>query len=260
VQQNGAGLIKDTLRSSLAVGASRSETIYVNRTSCYLAVRFVADSTGAVAESKETDNSRVAVGLTSPACSTQPRYKVKAVSFHADDESGWDITGSDEPYAIFSGVGLDGTQHTTRSHVFGDIDTGDTGFFTATEGCLYLSCSGGAAPFGMGLSIQLWENDLGEIPQILSETALAFQKTGGLIDEYTAQQWAATAFVKIGDGLNYILGQIWADDLIGSQTYSYSPVYLASRLPTLGGTFNDTRVYSDGDADYTLTVAVTRVG
>jgi hypothetical protein len=37
-------------------------------------------------------------------------------------------------------------------------------------------------------------------------------------------------------------------------------IQLASRLPTVGGTFNDTRVYSDGDADYTLTVAVTRVG
>jgi len=260
VRQDGSTLLKDTYRTSLAAGSSRSEVIYVNRTNCYIAVKFSADSPNLVSESKEYDNDRWAVGLTNASCPTQPRYKVKAVSFHADDESGWDITGSDEPYGVFSGVGPTGTQVTTKSHVFGDIDTGDTGFFGAAEGCLYLSCNGGAAPFGMGFSIQLWEHDLGEIPYILSDTAIAFQKAGGLVDEYTSQTWLAKALNYVGVGLDNILTQIWADDLIGSQTYSYSSTYLASRLPSVGGTFNDTRAYSDGDADYTMTVAVTRVG
>jgi hypothetical protein len=258
VQQNGTTLLKDTLRYSLAAGASRSETIYVNRNDCYIAVRFFADSTGLVSESKETDNQRWVTGLTSPTCPTQPRYKVKAVSFHAVDESGIDWTGSDEPFGVFSGAGPTGQTVTTKSHVFGDIDTGDTGYFGAAEGCMYISCVGGAAPFGMGFSIQLWEHDLGEIPQILTETALAFQKAGGLIDEYTAQTWLAKALTCVGDGLNWVLAQIWADDLIGSNTYTYTPAYLASRLPAAGGSFDDTRYYTDGDAVYTLTVQVTR--
>ena len=258
VQQDGTTLLKDTVRYSLAAGASQSETIYVNRTNCYIAVRFFADSTSLVSESKETDNQRWVTGLTSPACPTQPHYKVKAVSFHAVDESGIDWTGSDEPFGMFSGAGPTGQTVTTKSHVFGDIDTGDTGYFGATEGCMYISCAGGAAPFGMGFSIQLWEHDLGEIPQILTETALAFQKAGGLVDEYTAQTWLAKALTCVGDGINYVLAQIWADDLIGSNTYSYTPAYLASRLPAAGGTFDDTRYYTDGDAVYTMTVAVTR--
>ena len=263
VTNNGGGVIRDAAYGSLAAGASRSDTIHIARAGCYVAVRILADSTGAVAESRETDNQRVAVGLTFPTCPTQPRYKVKAVSFHAVDESGWDWTGSDEIYPVFSAVGPDGSQHTTRSHVFGDIDTGDTGYFNADEGCLYISCSGGAAPYGMGFSIQLRENDLGEIPRILADTAEGFRKIGGLVDEYTAQHWAATAFVDMGNCVGTILNQLWADDLIGSQTYSYSSEYLASKLPAVGGTFTDTRTYSgastSGGAVYTMDVAVTRV-
>jgi hypothetical protein len=34
--------------------------------------------------------------------------QVKAVSFHAVDESGFDLSGSDEPYWIFNSVGIEG--------------------------------------------------------------------------------------------------------------------------------------------------------
>jgi len=40
----------------------------------------------------------------------------------------------------------------------------------------------------------------------------------------------------------------------------FSPAYLASRAPAVGGSFSDTRTYSDGDASYTMTAVVTRVG
>lgn len=41
-----------------------------------------------------------------------------------------------------------------------------------------------------------------------------------------------------------------------------APESLASRLPAIGGSFDETRIYSDGDGDgdYTMTVRVTRVG
>lgn len=108
------------------------------RTSCYIAVRFTADASRVVSETNESDNARLAIDLTSP---TLPRYAVKAVSFHAADETGWDILGSYEPYWIFNGVGMDGTQRSTASHVFDDIDTGDTASFGPTEGCMYISCA-----------------------------------------------------------------------------------------------------------------------
>lgn len=260
VQQNGSLTLKDTTHAALAAGASRSETIRIPRNNaCYVPVRFFADSTSAVAESNEYDNMKWAVGLQSPYCPTQPKYTVKAVSFHANDETGVDWLGSDEPYWIFSSVGMSGTSTTTGSHVFGDIDTGDTASFSDTEGCLYLSCTGGAAPFGMGFSIQLWEEDLGYEPQNLKDTADAFSTLGGIVDQYTSASWASWGFFKVADTLNWIAS--WTgDDLIGSQIYAYDPAYLANRITTVGGSFTDTRTYSGGGGEYTMTVLVTRVG
>src|SRR4051812_9044469 len=67
-----------------------------------------------------------------PATPPQPTYQVKMVSFSADDESGWDWLGSDEPYFIMSSVGRDGTNQTDRTRVFGDVDSGDTRSFGAS--------------------------------------------------------------------------------------------------------------------------------
>jgi len=257
-QQSGSILLKDTLYTSLAAGASRSETIHVPRNNaCYVSVRFSADPTHAVPESNEYDNDRWAVGVLSPTCATQPRYTVKAVSFHAYDETGIDWLGSDEPYWTFNSVGVDGTALSTKSRTFGDVDTGDTVNFGATEGCLYLACSGGPAPTGMGFSIQLWEHDLGSESQTLATIADYFKKAGGIVGDLPVPSWVAKAVTAIGDGLGYIAS--WAaDDLIGSQTYAYDPTYLAQRLPAAGGSFTDTRTYSDGDGNYSMTVLVTR--
>jgi CARDB len=164
VRQNGGTFIKDAYHSSLAPGASRSGTIHISRAGCYIPVRLLVDSTQLVAESNEYDNARWTVGLTSASCPTQPRYRVNAVKFTAVDESGIDWTGSDEPYFKFTSIGADGAQHSRRSRVFGDIDTGDTVRFDGTEGCLYrllVICSGYAAPNGIRFSILALEDDFG---------------------------------------------------------------------------------------------------
>jgi hypothetical protein len=225
VQQNGTSLIKDTAYGPLSPGASRSEEILITRSSCYVPVRFLADPTHVVLEAPRYDNERWAVGLESSTCPTQPKYMIKASSFHAVDESGTDWLGSDEPYWVFGALALDGRRHAKFSRVFGDIDSGDTAFFNSSEGCLYLSCDGcallacgGAAPDGISFSVQLWEHDVGQIPLVIG-----------------------------------------TDDLIEAQLYAYDPAYLAAKLPAVGGRFDDVRTYSDGDAVYTLTVAATRV-
>jgi hypothetical protein len=262
VVQDGTGLIKETPHAALAAGASRSETIHILRTNCYIAVRFTADSTRVVTESKETDNVRSAIDLTSLTCPTQPKYTVKAVSFHANDESGIDALGSDEPYVNWHGVGVPGTEHSTASHVFGDIDTGDTAFFGPAEGCMYISCSGGPAPLGMGFSVELWEHDVGYIPGILSDAEEAFRDVGGILQDGGDPMWLGTASTLMGDAIGK-LKVFCLDDLLGSQTYTYSPVLLASKLPAVGGSFSDTRSYVDDGilgSNYTITTVVTRVG
>jgi hypothetical protein len=144
--------------------------------------------------------------------------------------------------------------------VFSDIDTGDTASFGPTEGCMYISCAGGVAPMGMGFSVQLWESDEADVPQTLTNTSMLFHDAGGLVTDQGDPIWLGTASSKIGDAIDWIVAQIWADDFIGSNTYTYSPVYLASRLPSVGGSFLDTRTYTDGDGNYTMTTQVTRVG
>jgi hypothetical protein len=180
---------------------------------CYIPLRLLADSTQLVTESHEYDNGRWTVGLAYASCSTQPRYKVNAVKFTAVEESGIDLTGSDEPYFVFRTLGADGAQRRSQSRVFGDIDTGDTVWFDGTEGCLYrllVVCSDYPAPNGIGFSIMALEQDFG------------------------------------------------AEDLIGSQTYAYDPVFLAARL-AVAKSFEDVRTFTDGDAVYVVTVVVARV-
>jgi hypothetical protein len=257
-KQDGSALLKSTLHYPLAPGASRSEVMYFPRTAnCYLAVRFQADSRGTVPESSETDNFRWAVGHTGPTCATLPRYKVKAVSFHVVDETHWTDWGSDEPYWIFNGVGVNGTQLSSTSHRYESIDTGDTPPFGVADGCLYINCAGGTAPNGMGFSVQAWEEDGGDQAQNLATTATAFQTVGGILTPLGAPAWIGTTLTTVGTALNVIAGWL-KDDLIGSQTYAYDVVSLASRLPFAGGSFSDTRTYSGSDGTYRLTVQVTR--
>jgi hypothetical protein len=262
VQENGGGLIKDTAQASLQPGFSRSEIIHVARTGCYFAVRFVADSTRVVRESSENDNERVALNMTSPTCPQLPKYKVRAMSFYALDETGPDSPGANEPYWVTNVVGEDGTASTKASHVFGSIDTGDTASFGLTEGCLYLSCSGGPAPFGIGFSIQLWEQERNDVAEILRKIADEFGKAGPLTSLTSASPWVATATPIIGGALK-LIADLAEDDLIGSQTYAYSPQLLAAKLPAVGSSLTDVRRYEDGTpilgGAYELTTVVTRV-
>jgi hypothetical protein len=262
VQQDPSTLISNKVYASLAPGGSRSEVLGIEATSCYVAVRFTADSTHAVNELREDDNVREAVGLSSPACSAQPRYTVKAVSFHAVDESGIDRLGSDEVYGVFSSVGTNPvTASTSTSHRFEDIDTGDTAAFDPMDGCIYRTCSlGGTAP--IGLSIQLWEHDFGDVPAIVEHIATGF-KTAGAILIFTAMPvWVSATAALIGFTLDQVIK--WAgDDLIGTQTLALAPTFLALKLPAIGGTFTNTERYSgastSGGAVYDLTFAITRV-
>jgi hypothetical protein len=262
VQENGAATIKDTVQPVLAPGFSRSEIIHVNRTGCYFAVRFVADSTRVVRESSELDNERVVTAMTSPLCSQLPKYKVRLFEFRAIDEFGPDIPGSNEPYWLTNTVGPPGSHRTLASHVFGNIDTGSTASFGVTEGCMYLSCSGGAAPFGIGLSIQLWERDNDDLAKVLQETSDQFPKVGALSAAVSAPAWVGTA-VPIVRGILDVLADLAKDDLHASQTYAYSPDFLAAKLPTVNSGFTDVRRYEDSTpifgGVYELKTLVTRV-
>lgn len=252
----GPGVSAQVSVPSLAVGATKSGTVQVPRADCYVLVTATADANRVVLELNENNNARTVI-TSVPGC--PPRYKVTASHFKAVDESGVDWTGSDEPYWLFSSVSNSGTASTRATQAFGDIDSGDTQQFPLTDNCLY-GCSqvGAQAPNGIGLSVQLWEQDLGHIDETWHDTAQFFQDAGPILSSVGAPEWVGKASTVIGHGLEFILG--WAeDDLIGSNTYAFSASHLASALPNRGMSFTDTRAYSDGDADYTLTMTISRI-
>ena len=78
----------------------------------------------------------------------------------------------------------------------------------------------------------------------------------------SAPTWVGTALPIIG-GILEVLADLAKDDLLGSQTYAYSPDFLAAKLPTAGTTFTDTRRYEGASVIlggvYELTTVVTRV-
>ncbi|MGH9276770.1 MAG: CARDB domain-containing protein [Acidimicrobiales bacterium] len=240
---------------SLASGGTRSGTVPLARGDCYVYVVATADAAKVVTESSETNNTRTTIGA-EPGC--PPRYKVSAAHFKAIDESGDDWAGSDEIYWAFSSVSNSGTAATRNTQVYGSLDTGDTQSFSVYDNCVW-GCSpvGTPAPFGIGLSAQVWEHDQGDVPEIVSDIADAFQAAGPILSAAKLPEWVGTATTKVGDAIEYFVG-VWEDDLLGTNTYAFSADGLASALPNRGSSFLDTRVY-DANAKYSLTMVVSRL-
>lgn len=252
----GPGMAPSASIPSLAPNATRSGTVQFPRVDCYVFLTATADAGRVVTEMSETNNQRNAVGVV-PGC--PPRYKISASHFKAIDESGADWSGSDEAFWIFSGVSTTATAATRATNVYGSMDTGDTQYFGVVDQCVW-GCgqSGAPAPFGIGLSVQLWEHDEGNIDEIWHDTADLFQEAGAAVEDIPIADWVGDASTAIGKGLDFILN--WAeDDLLGSNTYAFSAEGLAAALPNRGTNFLDTRIYEDGDAKYSLTMYVSRV-
>jgi hypothetical protein len=115
-------------------------------------------------------------------------------------------------------------------------------------------------PSAGGLRVQARESDEADVPDTLNSTSMAFHDIGGFVVGQGDPIWLGSALNKIGDAIDWIKSFIWVDDLVGTQTYTYSPTYLASRLSTVGGNFPDARTYSGGGGEYTIATQVTRVG
>src|SRR6185295_371779 len=115
---------------------------------------------------------KVAVGLTvgastgmyapqgawaQPAALRSPQFVTTAVRFKALDETGWDWTGSDEVYAVFSD--LDPTHGDLTTSTFGDVDSGESRDFPPTEQCIAPRprCDRGLPSIHFKLA--LWERD-----------------------------------------------------------------------------------------------------
>lgn len=195
---------------------------------------------------------------------TTPRYKVEAVKFHAY-HADYDPWFSDEVFWVFSSVGAAGTAGSRASHEFGDVDSGETRYFSGSEKCVFrTNCLSGTAGNGIGVSIQAWEKDSGSISQTLNATADAFKTYAGILTNaftslpYYISKWLSKVTNAVTSIVNWLANLISNEnDLIGSRSFVYSPSYLASRIPSVGQSFTENRYF--GGTDYSLTLRVTRV-
>ena len=165
----------------------------------------------------------------------------------------------DEPYWIFNSVGTNGTATSKASQTYGGVDSGETWAFGLADSCVWgCTTTGAPAPFGIGLSVQLWESDLGHVDDTLYDTASFFQQAGPILTLAGAPAWVGTATTAMGKAMDFILG--WADDdLLGTNTYAFDAAGLAAALPSRGMSFTDTRNYEGSDAKYSLTMSVSRI-
>ena len=255
---DGTTVVATRPMSGIPYHQSRTESFRIPRTSCYIALKLSVDSSNVVKERVETNNTPWLVGQATNPCSTAPKYTIKAESFKAVDESSYNI-GSDEPFWNFSSVGTTGTARTTQTKVFGSVDTGETHGFGATEGCLWRDCGlGDYAPNGVGLSVQLWEKDQGDMTENRARASQYFGYAGTIATVAGAPVWVTKAIPYVAEGVDWVLANL-SDDLMTTETFAFSPADLASKAPLKGQSTVYTRYLEGGGGLYTLNLRITRV-
>jgi hypothetical protein len=179
------------------------------------------------------------VGPLERAPTPRPRFVAEAIGFHAHNETGLDVAGSDEVYAVFEDR-FSGQRRLTQT--FGDVDTGESRTFGRRQRCIapleyagydsaYMPpstwrCLSPGAGAGLDFSITLYEAD-GWSPMACAVTP--------------NQQ----AYKKNCD-----------DDLIASYRHQYSAAALLALMPNVGDTHIVTEPQRGG---YDLTFRLRRL-
>jgi hypothetical protein len=255
---NGTTVVATRSMSGIPYHSSRTDSFRIPRTGCYIALKLSIDSGNVVSERLETNNTAWLVGQATNPCSTAPKYTIKAETFKAVDESSYNL-GSDEPFWNFSSVGTTGTARTTQTKVFGSVDTGETHGFGATEGCLWRDCGlGDYAPNGVGLSVQLWEKDQGDMTENRARAEEYFKYAGIIATVAGAPVWVNKAIPYVQQGVDWVLSNL-EDDLMVTQTFAFSPADLAGKVPLKGQSTIYPRTFEGGGGKYTLNLRITRV-
>lgn len=208
----------------------------------------------------EEHASGMLVALTPNTTPPNPRYTIKATSFRCNDRQTDSVFGpSNEPYWIFGSLG-GGSAVTTRSGIFGDVDSGESRNFSSTEGCIWgQNCAAQDLPDGeIGTLIQLWEHDEGNPDKIKAGVAAAFAAAASILAATGVAAWVGAVVAGVGAVVQWLLGFL-DDDHIADQTIVFTRQVVEDQAKKVGQSFPVTRRFSDGDGDYTLNIRVSRV-
>jgi hypothetical protein len=166
---------------------------------------------------------------------TTPQFKVEALWFKANDETGWYWTGSDEVYAIFSDMDPTHTDRTTSE--YDDVDEGDTVNFKAADTCMapQSACDRGMSDLNVRFSF--WEADW----------------AAPLYFSYCNKPDSPGSHWRIDKGICI------DDDFIGSGSIIYSRDDLVAMLPAVGDSREFTAVMDQDAGKYRFRYRITRL-
>lgn len=207
------------------------------------------------------------------AAAATPRYVVQLIRFKCVDESGFDRFGSDEPYWVTTAKQGSISVKTSTSEVFGNVDSGDTRRFSVKDRRNTVWPERGSTRGGVGavsFSVQLWEDDIGgSVTEVVNKTVKVLDVVNEAGQPIGVAQWGP----KVPPIVRRVLYNLFADDMMGSQTFSYGKALLARELKTVGSSWVPPKSpvrfsgrsgdipFTDvaGGPDYDLTFRITRV-
>lgn len=159
----------------------------------------------------------------------EPRFKVEAIGFIARDESGVDWTGSDEVRVIFDSRHSQPTYAVSRK--FENVDTGDQRNFGSRERCIlpWRAIRNTGDKRVMNAPADQWTCKQAGVAGPIAFTVSMFE------DDSELEFWIPP--IEFCGPSNPDAGIDCVDDLIGSETISYTIPELLQMMPRVDNTF-----------------------
>jgi hypothetical protein len=178
-----------------------------------------------------------------------PQYKVEAVRFRCNVETGYDWLGADEVR-----VGIRTPTTKTISKVFSNVDAGETKTFESDQSCIYPIDGKGRIANSVFKPSETWTCSNAGAPGPISFTVVMAEDDGGF--------WSG--FPGHGFESDTNLPPHFNDDLIGWQEVEFTPEQLAFAMPNVGDYIEPVIMLKARDdiydiAEYTFTYRITRV-
>jgi hypothetical protein len=196
----------------------------------------------------------------------KPQYKVEAVRFHCNDETGYDERWFAPWTSDEVRVGISTPAATTISKVFEDVDNGETRSFAPEQSCIYPIDGPPPNAIGVFPPSSTWACSEAGTPGPISFTVVMAEEDSGFFHDCLPD--------PIGDCIADFRRPFdvpdWNDELIGRHTVEFTPEQLAAAMPNVGDFIEPfiTLRQTEGDvtgtgspdpAEYTFTYRITRV-
>jgi hypothetical protein len=157
----------------------------------------------------------------------KPQYKVEAVRFHCNDETGYDEPWFAPWISDEVRVGIGTPAATTISVVFTDVDSGETRSFAPEQSCIYPIDGQSRSGDGVFTPSETWTCSSAGSPGPISFTVVMAEEDSGFWHDCIGE-FPTCAFYREDQPPDP------NDELIGRYTVEFTPEQLAFAMPNVG--------------------------